>query len=88
MNEKKIQKSLNQGKYGIKLFNLKKLYKYIFYCRMHNKGVYVKMGLKKMIQKSKVKEFNDKIRLEVDGRVVTLPPVEGIIILNIQRFLL
>lgn len=55
---------------------------------MHNKGVYVKMGLKKMIQKSKVKEFNDKIRLEVDGRVVTLPPVEGIIILNIQRFLL
>ena len=87
MNEKKIQKSLNQGKYGIKLFNFKKFI-YIFHCRMHNKGVYVKMGLKKMIQKSKVKEFNDKIRLEVDGRVVTLPPVEGIIILNIQRFLL
>lgn len=57
-----------------------------FKSRMHNKGVYVKMGLKKMIQKSKVKEFNDKIRLEVDGRVVTLPPVEGIIILNIQSW--
>ncbi|XP_062533687.1 diacylglycerol kinase theta isoform X7 [Armigeres subalbatus] len=54
-----------------------------FNSRLHNKGVYVKMGLRKMVGRKMVKELHKEIRLEVDGKVVDLPPVEGIIILNI-----
>ncbi|XP_059612130.1 diacylglycerol kinase theta isoform X3 [Phlebotomus argentipes] len=54
-----------------------------FNSRLHNKGVYVKMGLRKMVGRKIVKELHKEIRLEVDGKVVELPPVEGIIILNI-----
>ncbi|XP_065074729.1 diacylglycerol kinase theta isoform X2 [Ochlerotatus camptorhynchus] len=54
-----------------------------FNSRLHNKGVYVKMGLRKMVGRKTVKELHKAIRLEVDGKVVDLPPVEGIIILNI-----
>lgn len=56
-----------------------------FNSRLHNKGVYVKMGLRKMVGRKTVKELHKAIRLEVDGKVVDLPPVEGIIILNILR---
>lgn len=56
-----------------------------FSSRLHNKGVYVKMGLRKMVGRKTVKELHKAIRLEVDGKVVDLPPVEGIIILNILR---
>ncbi|XP_049535655.1 diacylglycerol kinase theta isoform X3 [Anopheles darlingi] len=54
-----------------------------FNSRLHNKGVYVKMGLRKMVGRKMVKELHKELRLEVDGKVVELPPVEGIIILNI-----
>ncbi|XP_037051985.1 diacylglycerol kinase theta isoform X3 [Bradysia coprophila] len=54
-----------------------------FNSRLHNKGVYVKMGLRKMVGRKTVKELHKELRLEVDGKVVDLPPVEGIIILNI-----
>ncbi|XP_063703643.1 diacylglycerol kinase theta isoform X3 [Culicoides brevitarsis] len=56
-----------------------------FNSRTHNKGVYFKMGLKKVVgnKRKQVKELHKEIRLEVDGKVVELPPVEGIIILNI-----
>jgi Diacylglycerol kinase accessory domain len=56
-----------------------------FNSRIHNKGVYVKMGLRKMVGRKAVKELHKELRLEVDGKVVDLPPVEGIIILNILR---
>lgn len=56
-----------------------------FNSRLHNKGVYVKMGLRKMVGRKIVKELHKELRLEVDGKVVDLPPVEGIIILNILR---
>lgn len=56
---------------------------YLF--RIHNKGFYFKMGLQKMVKKRLVKDLHRHIRLEVDGRLVELPPVEGIIILNILR---
>ena len=59
-----------------------------FNSRLHNKGVYVKMGLRKMVGRKIVKELHKELRLEVDGKVVDLPPVEGIIILNILRFVL
>lgn len=57
-----------------------------FNSRLHNKGVYVKMGLRKMVGRKIVKELHKELRLEVDGKVVDLPPVEGIIILNILRW--
>lgn len=54
--------------------------------RLHNKGVYVKMGLKKMVSRKSWQNFNKDIRLEVDGKHVVLDSkVEGIIILNILR---
>ena len=55
-------------------------------CRLHNKSVYVKMGLRKMMNRKMCKDMNKEIRLEVDGKLIELPPVEGIIILNIFRF--
>lgn len=56
-----------------------------FNSRLRNKGVYVKMGLKKMVVGKNYRDFHRDIRLEVDGRLIQLPPVEGIIILNILR---
>ena len=40
-----------------------------------------------MVKKRLVKDLHRHIRLEVDGRLVELPPVEGIIILNILRYI-
>ncbi|KAG1714229.1 Diacylglycerol kinase theta [Nymphon striatum] len=54
-----------------------------FNSRLRNKGVYVKMGLRKMVSRKSWKDLHREVRLEVDGKVVDLPPVEGIIILNI-----
>ncbi|KAJ9586547.1 hypothetical protein L9F63_028409, partial [Diploptera punctata] len=54
-----------------------------FNSRLHNKGVYVKMGLRKMVGRKMCKDLHKEIRLEVDGKLVELPQVEGIIILNI-----
>lgn len=54
-----------------------------FNSRLHNKGVYVKMGLRKMVGRKMCKDLQREIQLEVDGKKVDLPPVEGIIILNI-----
>lgn len=54
-----------------------------FNSRFHNKSVYVKMGLRKMVSRKTWKELHKEIRVEVDGKVIQLPPVEGIIILNI-----
>lgn len=54
-----------------------------FNSRFHNKSVYVKMGLRKMVSRKTWKELHKEIRVEVDGKIIQLPPVEGIIILNI-----
>ncbi|XP_046735909.1 diacylglycerol kinase theta isoform X2 [Diprion similis] len=54
-----------------------------FNSRFHNKGVYVRMGLRKMVGQKLCKDLHKQIRLEVDGKLVELPQVEGIIILNI-----
>ncbi|XP_023315181.1 diacylglycerol kinase theta isoform X3 [Trichogramma pretiosum] len=54
-----------------------------FNSRLHNKSVYVKMGLRKMVGRKPCKDLHREIRLEVDGKHVDLPQVEGIIILNI-----
>ncbi|XP_075976460.1 diacylglycerol kinase theta isoform X4 [Anticarsia gemmatalis] len=54
-----------------------------FNSRLRNKGVYVKMGLRKMVGRKMCKDLHKAIRLEVDGKLVELPALEGIIILNI-----
>ncbi|XP_032687987.1 diacylglycerol kinase theta isoform X7 [Odontomachus brunneus] len=54
-----------------------------FKSRLRNKGVYVTMGLRKMVKRKPCKDLHKEIRLEVDGKLVELPQVEGIIILNI-----
>ncbi|XP_072765887.1 diacylglycerol kinase theta isoform X9 [Anoplolepis gracilipes] len=54
-----------------------------FKSRLRNKSVYVTMGLRKMVRRKPCKDLHKEIRLEVDGKLVELPQVEGIIILNI-----
>ncbi|XP_052834651.1 diacylglycerol kinase theta isoform X7 [Drosophila gunungcola] len=54
-----------------------------FNSRLRNKGYYVKMGLRKIVGRKAVKDLHKELRLEVDGKIVELPPVDGIIILNI-----
>ena len=56
-----------------------------FLFRFHNKGVYLKMGIRKILKWRASKELHRLIRMEVDGRRIDLPPVEGLIILNILR---
>lgn len=43
------------------------------------------MGLRKIVGRKMCKDLHRDVRLEVDGKPVELPPVEGIIILNILR---
>lgn len=54
-----------------------------FLNRLHNKSVYVKQAFRKMVNRSSWNNLNKALRLEVDGKSITLPHVEGIIILNI-----
>jgi diacylglycerol kinase (ATP) len=46
----------------------------------------VEMGIAKLVSRKMRRYLHKEIRLEVDGKVVNLPPVEGIIILNILRY--
>ncbi|VDO03540.1 unnamed protein product [Rodentolepis nana] len=50
---------------------------------IHNKSVYFKMGLRKMVNQTKCKDLHQNVLIEVDGKLLDLPPIEGIIILNI-----
>ncbi|XP_025091817.1 diacylglycerol kinase theta-like isoform X2 [Pomacea canaliculata] len=54
-----------------------------FNSRLHNKGVYLKMGLRRMVNRKSCKDLHRHIKVEVDGKLIDLPPVEGIVILNI-----
>ncbi|XP_068736366.1 diacylglycerol kinase theta-like isoform X2 [Montipora capricornis] len=53
-----------------------------FHCRLHNKGVYFRAGLKKMV-KGCSKTFSQEVEVEVDGNKLDLPALEGIVFLNI-----
>ena len=55
----------------------------LLFFRFHNKGVYVKMGLRKMVSRNLCKDLHKELRLEVDGKHIELPALEGLIILNI-----
>jgi diacylglycerol kinase (ATP) len=54
-----------------------------FNSRLRNKGVYVKMGLRKMVSSKMCKDLHREITLDVDGKSVDLPAIEGLIVLNI-----
>lgn len=54
-----------------------------FNSRLRNKGVYIKMGLRKMVNRRSCKDCHKWIKVEADGKLIELPPLEGIIILNI-----
>lgn len=45
------------------------------------------MGLRKMVSRKTWKDLHKEVKLEVDGKMIDLPQVEGIIILNILRYL-
>ncbi|CDW55865.1 DAGK cat and RA and DAGK acc and C1 1 domain cont aining protein [Trichuris trichiura] len=57
-----------------------------FNSRIHNKGVYARIGLKKMVNRKLCKDIQCKMKLEVDGRPVDLPSLEGLVILNIMSW--
>jgi diacylglycerol kinase (ATP) len=57
-----------------------------FNSRLHNKGVYLKVSLQKMVGRGLNKDLSKEIHLEVDGKPVELPSIKGIIILNIMRY--
>ncbi|CAF1103121.1 unnamed protein product [Adineta steineri] len=54
-----------------------------FNSRIQAKGYYLKTGLRKMMKKGGLKDFTRDIVLEVDGKRVELPSLEGIVIMNI-----
>lgn len=53
--------------------------------RIQAKGYYLKTGIRKMMKKGGLKDFTRDIILEVDGKRVDLPSLEGIVIMNILR---
>lgn len=54
-----------------------------FLYRLHNKSVYFKIGLRKMVNRSTCKDLQKKVVVEADGKVLDLPSLEGIVVLNI-----
>ena len=56
-----------------------------FNSRLHNKTVYVKVSLQKMVGRGLSKDLRKDVQLEVDGKVIDLPNIKGIIILNIMN---
>lgn len=62
-----------------------KLY-YTFFYRIGNKIEYLNVGLRKIIHPP-CKNLQHGVRLEVDGKLVVLPQLEGLIILNILRYM-
>ncbi|XP_063150923.1 diacylglycerol kinase theta isoform X2 [Candoia aspera] len=54
-----------------------------FNSRLHNKGVYVKVGLQKM---SHTRNLHKEIKLQVDQHEVELPSIEGLIFINIPSW--
>ncbi len=47
--------------------------------------MFVVSAIRKMLNRSICRDFNRNVILEVDGRKIDLPQIEGLIILNILR---
>ena len=78
--EKFTSRLHNKGKQHVKWNKIQKTF------INHFVGVYVKVSLRKMLGRRMCKDLHKEIKLEVDGKLIELPPVEGIIILNIMRW--
>lgn len=58
-----------------------------FRSRIQNKKKYFQLGIRRMMNNMN-KDFHKNVTLEVDGRRIEISPqIEGIVILNILRFL-
>lgn len=57
-----------------------------FSSRLFNKTQYVKIGLQKAFFERTCKDLWRRVELEVDGKVIELPCIEGIIVLNLLRY--
>ena len=80
-HEKKIQINLIAGS-NLIVLEMNYLLS-VFLHRIQAKGYYIKTSIRKMVKKGSLKDFTRDIILEVDGKRVDLPQLEGIIILNI-----
>lgn len=56
-----------------------------FNSRLRNKGVYFKSGLRNMA-KSSNSNLEDKIEVKVDGKDISIPSIEGLLISNISSW--
>nr|CRZ23305.1 Bm305 [Brugia malayi] len=54
-----------------------------FSSRLFNKTQYVKIGLQKVFFERTCKDLWRRVELEVDGQIIELPCIEGIIVLNL-----
>lgn len=63
--------------------SLKVIFRLLY--RIGNKIEYLNVGLRKIIHPP-CKNLQQGVRLEVDGKLVVLPQLEGLIILNILRY--
>ncbi|VDK23926.1 unnamed protein product, partial [Anisakis simplex] len=54
-----------------------------FSSRLFNKTQYVKIGLQKAFFERTCKDLWKRIELEVDGKIIELPNIEGIVVLNL-----
>ncbi|XP_071481147.1 diacylglycerol kinase theta-like isoform X1 [Diadema antillarum] len=57
-----------------------------FNSRLHNKSVYFRLGMQKLGRRTSCKELNREIKIEVDGKPVPLPTLEGVLVLNISSW--
>ncbi|VDK58448.1 unnamed protein product, partial [Gongylonema pulchrum] len=57
-----------------------------FSSRLFNKTQYVKIGLQKAFFERTCKDLWKRVELEVDGKLIELPCIEGIVVLNLLRY--
>lgn len=77
-------KNLNLIKQTVSSFSKFSNKMFFIYYSIGNKIEYLNVGLRKIIHPP-CKNLQHGVRLEVDGKLVTLPQLEGLIILNILR---
>ncbi|XP_033117399.1 diacylglycerol kinase theta-like isoform X3 [Anneissia japonica] len=54
--------------------------------RVYNKIVYVRQGMQKLGRKTNCRELNKELKIEVDNKLLKLPTLEGILIMNISSW--
>ncbi|XP_046854809.1 diacylglycerol kinase epsilon-like isoform X2 [Xenia sp. Carnegie-2017] len=57
----------------------------LFSSRLLNKAIYFGYGVNEVLE-SNCKNLQEKIELELDGRVIELPELEGVVVLNINSW--